>query len=644
MTSLTKAFQLKSSHNELLRLGLVCVIMMTFCHSVNAQTTSDTTSIRALLSQTASVWYRNPLQADSLANIALVQSREIGFAFGEVEALRSLGVVQDIRGNQSDAIDWYEQALQVATNSNLVASQGAILNNLGLAYWNQGNPRVATDYYLRAREILEVTGPPARLASVYNNLGLIFNDVRQLDKSLEFHQRALQIREEINDQQGIGASLHNIGSIFEEKLDLDSARVYYERSIELKRQINDRYGLGISLNNLGINYYKRDLFDQSLVFLNEAADIRRNIGDQQGLVASLSNIAMAYRRMREYQKSINLAYEALEIAQKGGYASREFRIYGNLRENYVEMKDFENAYKYTELFYASRDSVLGEQRRREIAELTERFESEAKARQIENQQRLLTEQELVIQRNRGVVAGLGLTLVLFLAVGMIWQSRLKQRELQERVKRLEAEHGFQKERERISRDLHDNLGGQLVGMMSGLELASRYSSAGQLDKSKSVLESINDEIRVSVRQLRDAMWTLKSREVSHEDFLVHLEAHINYLKKVTDIQFEISVTDDPNFVLTPTQALNTLRIIQEALQNTIKHSGANKVDIHISVYDSLIGVIIRDNGRFKHEQKGMDSGNGLGNMRARAEDLGGTLNLDTESGTTIKLQFPIHQK
>lgn len=620
------------------------ILMISLCPTDSKATVSDTTSIRDLLSQTASVWYRNPTQADSLANIALIQSRHIGYAFGEAEALRSLGVVQDIRGNQNEAINWYEQALEVASNSNLVASQGAILNNLGLAYWNQGNPRTATDYYLRAREILEVTGPPARLASVYNNLGLIFNDVRQLDQSLEFHQRALQIREEINDQQGIGASLHNIGSILEEKLDLDSARVYYERSIELKRQINDRYGLGISLNNLGINYYKRGLYDESLVYLNEAAEIRRNIGDQHGLVASLSNIAMAYRRMGEYQRSINLAYEALEIAQKGGYASREFRIYGNLRENYLEIGDFENAYKYTEMFYASRDSVLGEQRRKEIAQLTEQYESEAKARQIENQQRLLTEQELVIQRNRGVVAGLGLTLVLFFAVGMIWQSRLRQRELQERVMRLEAEQGFQKERERISRDLHDNLGGQLVGMMSGLELASRYSSAGQVEKSKSVLESINDEIRVSVRQLRDAMWTLKSREITHQDFLVHLEAHINYLRKVTDIQIDFSLTDDPNFVLTPTQALNTLRIIQEALQNTIKHSGADKVSIQIEIQNGVIDVKILDNGRFKPQQKTMDTGNGLGNMRSRAEDLGGTFKLITESGTLVQFSFPRDHK
>jgi signal transduction histidine kinase len=590
------------------------------------------------------VWYRNPTQADSLAQLALAQSREIDYTYGETEALRSLGVVQDIRGNHLEAISWYEQALEIATNSDLTASQGAILNNLGLAYWNQGNPRAATDYYLRAREILEVTGPPARLASVYNNLGLIFNDVRQLDQSLEFHQRALEIREEINDQQGIGASLHNIGSVLEENEDLAAAREYYERSITLKREINDRYGLGITLNNLGINYYKRDLYNESLEFLNEAAEIRRAIGDQQGLVASLSNIAMAYRRMEQYQNSIDLAYEALEIAQKGGYASREFRIYGNLRENYFELGDFKNAYKYTELFYSSRDSVLGEQRRKEIAELTEQFESEVKARQIENQERLLTQQELEIQRSRGLASGLGLTLVLLIAIGMIWQSRVRQRELQERVKRLEIEQGFQTERERISRDLHDNLGGQLVGMMSGLELASRYSSTGQVEKSRSVLESINEEIRVSVRQLRDAMWTLKSREVNHEDFLVHLEAHINYLRKVTDIKIDVEITNDPNFVLTPTQALNSLRIIQEALQNTIKHSGATRVEILIQLIGEFVEVQIKDNGNFKPPVNSIDSGNGLGNMRTRAADLNGTINMTTEQGTTIHVRFPMDSK
>lgn len=220
----------------------------------------------------------------------------------------------------------------------------------------------------------------------------------------------------------------------------------------------------------------------------------------------------------------------------------------------------------------------------------------------------------------------GLTLI----VGFTWLVRTVS------TRKLKAEMKLQQERERISRDLHDHVGAQLVNILSGLELAGRDAS-----RSEQILASVREEAQTTIRQLRDTIWTLKSAAITPDAFLTQIERYVRQVEQISDmpvaLRTEISVTH----ALSPAVALNAFRILQEALQNVLKHSGASRADVDIHFNATGLRVRIADDGRFRPPESDALEGSGLGNIRKRAEEVGGTVGIDgTSTGTSVELHVP----
>lgn len=604
---------------------------------------SDTLHIEELINSSMENWYTNPDEALKFAEQALELSTELGFDSGKARALRSLGVINDIKGDYDQALNWYQQSLEIAESVGLLEVVGAVLNNIGLAYWNKGQPQQATEYYLRALKILDVTGPPQRLASVYNNLGLIFYDTKRLQESFDYHQRALDIRLDLSDMHGIGASYHNMGLVRESQGDNDAALDLYRQSVQIKREIRDLYGLGITLNNIGSVYIKLEEWEKALPYFQESASIRESIGDRNGLATAYNNISIVYREMGDYENSIKLAYQVLETARASGFLVREYRVYGNLSENYAAIGDYRQAYKYVQEFYTIRDSINNLERSRQIADIVEAYESEKKQQQIELQDQLLIEQNLLIERNRVALIALVIVVLLMITTGFLWQNRIKRRELEYRVGQLEIEQQLQRERDRISRDLHDHMGAQLVNIISGVDLAQKYGSTNVLEKSLVTLQSVKLEAQSTLSQLRDTIWTLKSNEIKHDEFTAYIDKYLNQVESVSEIRITRAYDVLPDFIWTPVQAMNSYRILQEALQNTLKYAQATNIHITMSLNSGRFEIKIRDNGTFKQHSADpiMSGGSGIQNMEKRALELNGSLSITTDDGTTVKLEFPV---
>lgn len=616
---------------------------MTIQGIATADARPDTTRVRALNEEASALWYSDPTQAEERAVEALALARSIDDRHGEAAALRNLGVSYDVRGEYVAALAWYEEALDVAISLGDRQTQGAVLNNIGLSNWNLGRPEQATEFYLDAIAILRETGPPARLASVYNNLGLVYSDLKRAEDALTYHQQAYDIRVSMADSLGIGASLHNM-AIAHDALGRDSLALhYYMESRAVKEATGDYFGLGATLNNIAGLFRNRGAYATALTHFGAAIEVRARIGDQNGLISSYNNIAAVYNDMGAHDQAIRSANRALDIARASDFPVREYRIYGTLREAFLAKGDHENAFAYTEKFYTLRDSLFSQERQQKILELQEQYESEKKLREIEAQKRRISEQALTIQQNRVLQSGLGAGLLLLIAFGFLWQSRVRRRELEYRVGRLETERRIRLERERISRDLHDNVGAQLVNLISGIDLAGRYRARDRAEDAARVMSAIKSEAHTIVTQLRDTIWTLQSNEITLDAFARHVEAYIRKAEVMTGLQITWSTEGDDAAVLTPTQALNTFRIIQEATQNTIKHAGASSLSVRLEVAEMWATLVIADDGSYQVREDDGASGIGLKSMKRRAEEIGGSFDLRTCDGTEVRVRFRLDE-
>lgn len=233
----------------------------------------------------------------------------------------------------------------------------------------------------------------------------------------------------------------------------------------------------------------------------------------------------------------------------------------------------------------------------------------------------------------------GLIGLVLLVVGIRY---ISQRRLREQIRKMEVESKLRNERERISRDLHDHVGAQLANIISGISLVEKYNENKNTVRSAELMSSLRGDASVTIKQLRETIWALNQDSLEIPAFVDHLKTYFKSQSALSEeLQIHYHQEIKEPLTLSSAQALNVFRIIQEAAQNTLKYAGAQNINISFSRSNGSISVCIKDDGKFKENGKSLNGGYGVGNMRKRAEELNGSLEIEKENGTEVKLTFKI---
>ncbi len=216
------------------------------------------------------------------------------------------------------------------------------------------------------------------------------------------------------------------------------------------------------------------------------------------------------------------------------------------------------------------------------------------------------------------------------------EARVAEREAEigsnyKRIAALQREQATTDERQRIMQDLHDGLGSQLF---TSLLRAER----GALDRA-----ATTDALRQAIDEMRVAIEALASDE---QDFRTAFgNFRFRWDQRLRDAgitpQWQIELPDTV-LAVSPHDALQLLRILQEALTNVIKHARAEKAQVSLRQFAGELTLEVRDNGIGLSSRSGNSGGRGLANMRARADKLGARLSHEcTASGTRVALAWAL---
>lgn len=519
-----------------------------------------------------------------------------------IEGLLSVAIIQLARSNFEPALEQLFQSVELAQATSNIRLLSRAYSEIAKILSLRGDHEGALPYFEQFLAISIERDNAADIAMAYGYLGTVHTYLGNWALGIENLLESASRYEERGDFRSLARTYQTLGNGFKNLQDPDQAARYYQQSIAAFERLNDTQGLGIGYYNLGVLYF------------------------EQG----------------NYLRAEELLARGIRYSTEFGHTELIILGYQKLSDTYAATSKFRQAYEAFSNYFAYHDSLNNRERRQALDELQTRFETREKEQTIELQRLQLSEQELTIQRNRIMLSALMVLVVLLLVGWLLWQSKVQQRELRLRVDRLEMEQRLQLERERISRDLHDHVGAQLVNMLSGLDLAGRYSGAGKPDESMRIMHSLKDEARTTIRQLRDTIWTLNVSEITPEAFFVKLDAYIKQVIQVTALQISLENTLPESAEFTPSQALNTFRIIQEALQNTLKYAGATQVTVSFSSQEDQLLVCIVDNGCFlERTSDDPHIGSGLKNMQKRAGEIGGELEvLPSKAGTTIRMTVP----
>ena len=143
-----------------------------------------------------------------------------------------------------------------------------------------------------------------------------------------------------------------------------------------------------------------------------------------------------------------------------------------------------------------------------------------------------------------------------------------------------------------------------------------------------LLETLDVEARNTMTDLRETIWLLDKEEVPFSAFLEHLRSYLNRQKQFLGTMNPVIENElDIEMVLNPTQSLNLMRIIQEALNNARKYADASEFSVRLATLNSGMLVEIKDNGKGMNLEDSTSRGNGLGNMKERTSLIGAEFSL-----------------
>ena len=201
---------------------------------------------------------------------------------------------------------------------------------------------------------------------------------------------------------------------------------------------------------------------------------------------------------------------------------------------------------------------------------------------------------------------------------------------------------MQEQRLRISRDLHDNIGAQLTFIISSIDNL-KYGIKNASSSTKEKLTNISAFTSQTIYELRDTIWAMNKESITFED----LQARItNFINKANDassnivFSYNVSNTISADYTMSSVVGMNIYRIIQEAVNNALKYAEASKISVYISEENEKFIITISDNGKGFNINE-IKRGNGLSNMKKRAQELKGTINVISEEskGTQIILEL-----
>ncbi len=555
----------------------------------------------------------------------------------EIDAINNTHTYDYIVTNLRSSISSLTDNLHKARQENYVYGEATTLSKLGLAYYFAGKYDLAAECYIKAFELFDQLHNYNELSAAYGEFGYQLKR-QDLQKAIRYMQLAIGIAESFNLSDELRCKLYdNYGVLKEMNNEYDSAFVFYSRALRMKEQRNDIYGIPYSLNKIAGLLALQKNYTAAYQYLRRSDEYRRKENTDYGRSENLSLWADIFFMQHKYDSAAIFYQRALELAQANGYAYLQQYCYEKMAKTYQLKNDFRNALFYYQKYVAQKESIDNKVTREKIAELEIAYETAQKDIIIARK-----EAEIQWRTNWLLIAIVAVIILSALVVLIYYYQKNKRKrekeemELRNRLREAELTNTIAAEKLRISRELHDNIGARITLFINYLDTLHELKHKIE----REVYELLRNYGKETLNELRTTIWAIKIESGTLKDLIYRIRnLGQNMMVSEPSLQINISSSVDETLHLSSLHMLNLYRIIQEACQNIIKHSGATKAEISFSRnYESLL-LRICDNGKGFNVET-VAEGNGIANMKARCEEINGIFNImSSSSGTTIECVF-----
>jgi len=482
----------------------------------------------------------------------------------------------------------------------------------------------------------------------YNNLGIVSKDLKQYARAIDYFTEALFYANQLtNNTSFLLRVKNNIGIVYRESGDYKKAIEKFEEVLNTPNVEKISIVLyAKTLNNLALNKIRLGDTVDAENRIKRSIVLNDSLGSSS-LVSSYYSMAELRLLQKDTNASIKWAEKTIQLAKDNNSNKRILETLA-----FLARIDNRKASGYAQEYIALNDSLQLEERkiRNKFARI--RFETDefiAENEELSEEKKLLNQQK---QMWAGIAFGFFL---LGLSVYIIINQRAKNQKLRFLQQQQENNEEIfnlmlaqkqkvnevkRMEQKRISEELHDGVLGKMLGarmVLTGLNKKTDSEAITERSSAIGALKNVENEIRSISHELSHSAYTRIN------NFVNSIKSLLESAKANTNINTIFGYDDDEDWdSLVGDIKINIYRIVQETLQNAIKHSKCKNFFVNFERTNDELLVTMRDDGtgfKFEKEKKGI----GIRNIRSRTNKLNGEWKITSEpgTGTTITLKIPL---
>lgn len=625
---------------------LAVLLLFFYCNSYTQDNKKD---IERLIDNCTTNISSQPDSAFYYINKAIFKSKKIHDDFLTSRCLYNLGYCCFLQNDFKNAKIHIYESLPYAKKSGNNKITALAYNQLGLMEMNGSNYNASLKNLLFSLNIAEKNNLERNKCNALNNLALLFQLQKDTVKALEYYNQNEKIASQNDFKEILLSNYINI-AVLKRKSNKNLTIIYLNKAFDLAKELQDKSAEFNILINLSDVYISLNNNIKAYKCLEDAKNKALEIGIPNNLFFVYFNLGGYYNKLKNYHEAINMYEKALALPKNGISNDQYIDLYGAFSDVYKELGNYKEAYLYQEKYNLGKDSIFNLEKNEAFVNIQTKYEVEKKNLKIN----LLLKQKEIEKNKKILVISIGIILIIPLLILLLfYKHRIKTQKIiseketkiheqekeklhqEQELKRIRGVvQGQDEERNRIAKEIHDGVGGNLAGIKLNL---SKINSSVK-----------NDAIQIIIAQLSNLFDEL--RGISHN-------LSQNYIKDKSfesllyDLQQEYEKRNEfqTEIIIFPPESLQDLsenikhqlyRIIQELFANVSKHAKAKNVLINITRHDDSLNIIVEDDGRgfINKDNKGI----GLKNIQERLFSINGIMTIETieGKGSTIIIDIP----
>ncbi len=630
----------------------------------------DSLRIECLIDQGQYWWNKSDsTKAMPLGRAAYRASLASGDVRQQGQALRVIAYSFYMMGSYDSAAVYAEQAVNTFLSEDYFSEASQLYNDWGNSLRDQGQLKESSELYFKAIALNESLGRDSLNTAPYFNIATVFLLLGDQEKHDFYVKKANRLAKQYKQARLSVISDLALSSIYEKSNQLDSANYHARAALDGGWKMKNNVLVAYAYINLAKVAEAANALEESEDYYKKAIEMEDvPIFDNTRFKFFIGSF---YQRQKRYEEANAVLLEGIRAAEKIGAKNLVSSFLSVLPETLSARMEYKLAYEYLDRLFKENEQKHEDQLKEKVNEMDIQYETLQKEKEnlalrTQNAEQSVTlAEEKARGRQRLLVASLlGFFLLGTILAFVFYQRQIQQKEAilvqetlikDQKLTQLQQEQkivafksmitGEESERKRLAKELHDGLGGMLSNLKLALSPPENGAKGNMDDQERIVTHALHMADRAS-EELRRIAHNMMPQSLAKFGLITALEDlcdDINFAGKM-EVTFQHFNVDDSQVA-----AINlaVYRLVQELLNNIVKHAEATEVTVQLSQNATTLLVTVEDNGKGFDLKKALaEKGHGLNNLQSRVEALTGELEIDTrpEEGTSVQIQLPINRE